>query len=81
MNSYWDSDEQTQEYGTVKIINSTIVYNDNNSSGQTGGGIYLNSMDNLTMFNTIIWGNTDEYSSGEQNINNQGTLLTDYNNI
>ena len=81
LSSYWDSDEQAQVYGTVKIINSTIVYNDNNSSNQSGGGIYLNYNDNLTMFNTIIWGNTDEYSSGEQNINNQGNLLTDYNNI
>ena len=81
LSSYWDSDEQAQVYGTVKIINSTIVNNDNNSPGQPGGGIYLNSSDNLTMFNTIIWGNTDEYSSGEQNINNQGNFLTDYNNI
>ena len=82
LSSYWDSDEQTEEYGTVKIINSTIVYNDNNTSGQTGGGLYIaSSYDNLTMFNTILWGNTDYYNSGNQNINDQGTLITDYNNI
>ena len=33
------------------------------------------------MFNTILWGNTHEYNSGNPNINDQGTLLTDYNNI
>ena len=82
LNSYWDSDEQAEENGTVKIINSTIVNNDNNSSGQQSGGLHIsNSSDNLTMFNTILWGNTDEYNSGNPNINDQGTLLTDYNNI
>ena len=82
LNGYWDSDEQTEEYGTVKIINSTIVNNDNNSSGQQNGGLHIsNSSDNLTMFNTILWGNTHEYNSGNPNINDQGTLLTDNNNI
>ena len=82
LNSYWDSDEQAEENGTVKIINSTIVNNDNNSSGQQSGGLHIsNSTDNLTMFNTILWGNTHEYNSGNPNINDQGTLLTDYNNI
>ncbi len=82
LNSYWDSDEQTEEYGTVKIINSTIVNNDNNSSGGQGGGIFIaDNNTNLTMFNTILWGNTDNYNYGNPNINDQGDLLTDYNNI
>ena len=83
--SHWDNASSQLFHTTKQIINSTIVDNNNNTSNGGAGGLYIDGGNNsIIMFNTIIWGNTGNggsESSISSNIEANGTILSDYNNI
>nr|WP_319401005.1 T9SS type A sorting domain-containing protein [uncultured Carboxylicivirga sp.] len=48
---------QDLDQGTTTLFNCTVV---NNHSNDTGGGLFGNLVGNLTVYNSIVWGNTAE---------------------
>ncbi|MFQ6673283.1 MAG: FG-GAP-like repeat-containing protein [Fidelibacterota bacterium] len=82
--SQYDPSSGTYEYGEVTLVNSTLT--GNAASFQVtgysayGGGIRLsNSSQNLTMFNTIIWGNSAEEDPSV--FDSGASPVAGYNNI
>ena len=83
LSSYYNSSTGNYETGEVSIVNSTIVNNSASATSSsytaTGGGIFIESSEDVVMFNSIVWGNTAESSD---NIYVSGSSLTsNYNNV
>jgi hypothetical protein len=64
--------------GTATVANCTFAKN----TGKAGGGVYSETGSTLTLFNSIVWGNSDTSTGTYAGIyNNGGTIAVSYSDI